>query len=93
MKKIAIIVALMAMIFAGLACEDGGDPPTNTQVRDAWVTIGGINPLVTITEFGAKAPMCYGESVAAQATDSEISPACYEAGAKLMKKGKLPHIP
>jgi len=88
MKKFIIAMAIMAMALT--AC--GGQQPTNTQVRDAWVTLAGMNPARMVLDMGVKAPMCVGESVVAQATDGEISPACYKAGEKLMERGKIPLV-
>jgi len=93
MRKIVIIaMVVMAMVLSVVACDDGASPPTNTQVRDAWVTLAGMNPARLIVHMGVKAPMCVGESVVAKATDNKISPACYEAGIKLMQEGKLPLV-
>ena len=93
MKKLFLIVAIiLAMVLFVVACDDEEHPPTNTQVRDAWVTLAGMNPARLIVHMGVKAPMCVGESVVAKATDNKISPACYEAGIKLMQEGKLPLV-
>ena len=79
-------MAIMAMVLT--AC--GGQQPTNTQVRDAWVSFAG-------TQFGAQkacglnlkcqavAPVCVPAAVAAVAIQGEIDQACYEGGLSLVK--------